>query len=131
MTGVSASSMMRVQRVGRIDGGVDNQREAHLGVEAAVVEGRERRASEEDIGSAWRRPAVDLRQHQPSGVHVAAGDMGVDVDAARHDDLAGEVVGVVGAAILRRSDNAFVRRSTDRGPRPSRSAGRRCVRPSA
>src|SRR5262249_31368095 len=42
-------------------------------------------------------------------VHVATGDVGVNVDGARHHDLAGCVVAVVGAgAVGRRRDDAAV-----------------------
>src|SRR5262249_18589231 len=56
-----------------------------------------------------RRVAVQFRQQQTGVVHVVAGDVGVNVDGARHHDLAGRVVAVIGTgAVGRRSDDAAV-----------------------
>ena len=52
--------------------------------------------------------AMHLGQQQPRGVHVAAGDMGMDVDGAGHDDMAGDVMRLVGLAPVRARDDAAV-----------------------
>ena len=49
-----------------------------------------------------------LREQQSRSIHVEAGDVGVDIDRARHDDLAACVVGRVGAAARRGGDDAAV-----------------------
>ena len=49
-----------------------------------------------------------LGQHQASGVHMRARDMGMDVDAARHGDESGRIHGFVGFAMVRRRDDLFV-----------------------
>ena len=50
---------------------------------------------------------VLLGKHQPRRVHVAAGDVGMDVDGACHHDLAGKIVGLGGGAICRRVGDAI------------------------
>ena len=68
---------------------LDHRRETHLGVEAAGLEGRPAGIGER----RRRRPrlvrGVLLGQQQPRRIHVAAADVGMDVDGARHDDAAG------------------------------------------
>ena len=51
--------------------------------------------------------AMLLRQQQPRGVHVGAGDVGMNVDGARHDDQARCVEGLVSASAGRRRDDTF------------------------
>ena len=90
---------------------------------------------------------MGFRQQQAGGVHVAAGDVGMDVDGAGHHDQAVAVDRLVGAAFRRRNDDtaldedvanlvATVRRVDDmaslqthqhdalRDARPRRSASR-------
>ena len=52
---------MRVQRVARIDRRLDHQREAHLGVEPAVLEGRQRRGRSKSSSAPLVPAAVLLR----------------------------------------------------------------------
>ncbi len=53
--------------------------------------------------------AMQLGQQQARRVHIAAGDVRMDVDRARHDDMAGAVDLLIGlAAAGRRRDDAAV-----------------------
>ena len=88
MIGVSASSRCACSAWCGDDRGLDHRGEAHLGVAAAGLEGRPAGGRQRRLGRARRDGAMLLRQQQPRRVHVGAGDMGVDVDRARHDDLA-------------------------------------------
>ena len=47
-------------------------------------------------------------KQQARGVHIAAGDMGMNIDRARHDDLAGDVMHFVRQPARRRRDDAVV-----------------------
>ena len=47
-------------------------------------------------------------EQQARGIHVAAGDMGMNIDGAGHDDLAGDVMHFVRLPALRRGDDAAV-----------------------
>ena len=44
-------------------------------------------------------------QQETRGVHIDAGNVGMDVDGARHDELAGGVVGLIGAGVAGRLDD--------------------------
>jgi hypothetical protein len=86
---------MGVPSVRAEHGGLEGGRVAHLGIAAAGHMGRGR----DDAAAAPAEPvrrhhaAVMLLGHQEARqVDLAAGDVAVDVDRARHDDHAGEVV---------------------------------------
>ena len=51
---------------------------------------------------------MQLRQQQARRVHIAAGDVRVNVDGAGHDDMARAVDLLVGLAASRRRDDAAV-----------------------
>jgi hypothetical protein len=51
---------------------------------------------------------MQLRQKQPACIHVAAGNVRVDVDAPRHDDFAGYLIGLVGGLSSRRRNDAII-----------------------
>ena len=100
---------MGVQRGARRHGRLDHGGEAHLGVEAAGLEGRPAGVGKRRRGRPRLMRGVLFGQQQPRRVHIAAADMGMDVDGAGHDDAAGGVDGPVG---LRR------RPAPRRSPRP-------------
>ena len=83
---------MRLQGVMGRDRRLDHRGVAHLRIEAAGLEGRPAGGRERRARRARPMRAMRLGQQQPRGVHVAAGDMGMNVDGAGHDDLAGDVM---------------------------------------
>ncbi len=99
---------MGVQRVMRRHGRLDHRGVAHLRIEPAGLEGRPARRRQRRRGGARLMSAMRLGQQQPRGVHAAAGDMGMDVDGAGHDDMAGKVMRHVGLAPVRARDDAAV-----------------------
>jgi hypothetical protein len=100
---------VRVQGVVRRHRRLDHGGEAHAGVAAAGREGPPARVRQRRRRTRGRRGTLQLRHQQPRRIHVAAGDVGMNVDRARHHDLAGGIVGVVGPGIAgRRIDDAPV-----------------------
>ncbi len=82
------------------DRGLHDHGVAHGSVEAA-----------DELGDRHRgrsAAGTQVRQQQAGGVDVGAGDMGMDVDAAGHDDAAGQVQGLVGAGVIGGGDHAAV-----------------------
>ena len=77
---------MRVQRMMRRDRRLDHGREAHLRIEPPGLEGRPAGVGERRRGGTARMGAMLFGQHEARGVHVRAGDMRMDVDAAGHRD---------------------------------------------
>jgi hypothetical protein len=88
-----------MQRGERRYGGLDDGGVAHGGVKPAGLVGGKRRCAA-PLQLAVEPGAALLGQHQPRGVHVVAGDVGVDVDGAGHYDLVGHIIGRVGPAGL-------------------------------
>ena len=88
--------------------GLDHGREAHDGVAASGLESGPAAIRKRRIGRTRRRGVMVFRQQQARRVHVRAGDVGMDVDGAGHDDLADRIVGRVGAPAWGRIDDAAV-----------------------
>ena len=99
---------MGVQRGSGRHRRLDDRGEAHLGVEAAGLEGRPAGVGKRRRGRPRPVRGVLFRQQQPRRVHIAAADMGMDVDGAGHDDAAGGVEGPVGSAAGGRLDDLLV-----------------------
>ena len=51
---------------------------------------------------------MKLGQQQSGGVHIPTGDVGVNIDSSRRDDLAGRIIGGVGARAVQRIRNSAV-----------------------
>ncbi len=93
---------MRLARIGRQHGGLEAGGVAHLGVAVAGDMRRRHRAARaraRELGACDRIAAMILGQQRAGDGHLAAADMGVRVDGARHNDLARDVVGLVGARL--------------------------------
>ena len=97
---------MGMQRMMRRDRRLDHGREAHLRIEPPRLESRPTDVGERRSGGPARMGAMLFGQHEARGVHVGAGDMRMDVDAAGHRDKAPRVHRLVGscAAVRRRDD---------------------------
>ncbi len=52
--------------------------------------------------------AMVFREQQARRVHIAAGNVGMDVDRTGHDDLAGHVEHMIGRLALRRVDDTRI-----------------------
>jgi len=96
---------MRMQRIMRRNGRLDDSRKSHGGIAAAGLESRPAGRRQRGRRGARRMAPMILRQQQPGGVHVSAGNMRVNIDGAGHDDLAGDVVDGVRRLALRRRDD--------------------------
>src|SRR3989442_1382567 len=79
------------------DGGLDDSRVAHAGVEIAGRKGGRRRSPDAGAGVGGvhelARGALVLRRHRAGEVEGAAGNVRVDVNAAGEDDHTGGVDG--------------------------------------
>ena len=103
---------MGVAGIGRDHRRLEGRGIAELGITVAGGEGRRRypAAAAAPAAVARHRVGAVIVRHQGAGeIDLAAGDMAVDVDAARHDDAAGEIVGAVDLrARFRRIDDAAI-----------------------
>ncbi len=122
--------LVGLARIGRQHRRLERHGVAHAGIGVAGGEGRRAVVAAAAAAGAVARldvRAVLLGQHHPGDVDLAAADMAVQVDAAGHDHLAGEVDHLVRAAVGRRRhdppvldpqvhDLAVDRRSADRRP---------------
>ncbi len=86
---------MRVQGMMRRHRRLDDGRETHLGIEPSCLERRPTDLRERRRTGAARMGAMIFGQHEAGGVHVRAGDMRMDVDAAGHCNKPGRVQGFV------------------------------------
>ena len=76
----------------RRNGRLDHRGEAHGRIAAAGLERRPFGGGHRQR-ERMRAPAlVQFGKQQPGGIHIAARDMGMNIDGARHDDLAGDVM---------------------------------------
>ncbi len=101
---------MRAARIGPQHGRLEHRGVAELGIAAAGgVRGRHRApAAAAAEGAAHLRIGAAILLHQQAGeVHLAAGDVAVQVDAAGHDDIAVQVVFLIGGLVGRRDDAAI------------------------
>ena len=102
---------MRLARVGRQHRGFEAGGVAHLGV---AIAGNHRGGQRVPRAGARERGVCDLvvlvvlRHQRARDRDLAAADVGVRVDGARHDDLAAEVVLLVDARFRRRGHDAAV-----------------------
>ncbi len=97
---------MRVQGGVRRDRRLDHGREAHLSIEPPGLERRPSDLREPRPGGTARMGAMVFGQHEAGGVHVRAGDMRMDVDAAGHRNQSACVNCFVRLrAVLRRRDD--------------------------
>ncbi len=109
---------MGVQRASRRHRRFDDRSEPHFGVEAAGLEGRPASVGKRGRSRARRMGRVLFGQKQARRVHVAATDMGVDVDGAGHDDATGGVDGRVRLPAGGSVDDLAIR--IQRSPTPRR-----------
>ena len=99
---------MGMERGMRRDRGFDDRGESHRRIEPPGLRRRPAEFRERCPGGSSQMCAMLLGQQQARRVHIGAGDMRVDVDRARHDDLAGKLDGLRGAAPRRRRYEAAV-----------------------
>ena len=99
---------MGMERGMRRDRGFDDRGESHRRIEPSGSRCRPAEFRERCPGGSSQVRAMLLGQQQARRVHIGAGDMRVDVDRARHDDLAGKLDGLRGAAPRRRRYDAAV-----------------------
>ncbi len=91
---------LRLHRDVRRDRRLDDGGEAHPRIEPADLV--------RDGGSVEMPARALIRQQQPRGVDVEAGDVAVDVDAARHHDRSRGIVARIRGAILGCDDPAVL-----------------------
>ena len=84
------------------DAGSVPRGEAHAGIKAPGLERGGGRIRQRGCCGIGRCRTVEFRKQQARPVHVVAGDVGMDIDRARHYDLAGRVVDLVGTGTARR-----------------------------
>ena len=87
---------MRSQREKRRNRRLHDSRETHLGIETSRLDGGPAGRRKRRIGRRARFADAQFRKEESRDADIAARDMGVHVDGARHDDLAGEIVCGVG-----------------------------------
>src|SRR5262249_31722746 len=86
--------------------GLDHRGEAHGGIEAPDLEGRPTSVRQRCCPGPRGGAKAEFWQQQARRVHAPAGDVGVDVDGAGHDDLAGCIVGCISTRSRLRFDDA-------------------------
>ncbi len=91
---------MRMQSVMRHHRRLDDHGEAHRRIAAAGLEGGPAGRRERRLGRTRPVGAMIFRQQKARRVHIAAGDVRMNVDRAGHHDLAGHVINRIGALAL-------------------------------
>ena len=100
---------MRVQGMMWRHRRLDHGRETHFGIEPPGLECRPTDFGKRGLARAARMGAMVFGQHETGGVHVRAGDMRMDVDAAGHRDKPARVYCFVCLrAVLRGGDDCVV-----------------------
>src|ERR1019366_7956521 len=99
---------MRLERLMRRDGRLDDRGETHGSIAAAGLERRPFGGGQRQGGLARRACAMHFWKQQPRRILVDAANVGMNVDGPRHDDLAGDVMHFVRQPALRRRDDAVV-----------------------
>ncbi|ODA68784.1 hypothetical protein A7A08_00618 [Methyloligella halotolerans] len=99
---------MGLNRMGWLDRRLDGRGVAHLRIAQARRVGAPRGGRRRNVDTAFCCQQRQFRHELTRQGDVGAGDVGMDVDAAGHHDLAGDIISLVGLAAAGVGDDAAV-----------------------